>query len=413
MSRLLFVGVGGGDSKRYILDALREYGYELVVIAERAPAWIGPYVLHHEVTDLADTATAIDCATSIGAAYAVDGVFTCDEAHVELTAEVARRLGLPGPAPEAAVLCRDKYAMRQRLAEAGIPSAHSVMVATAAEALRTADLIGYPVVLKPRNLAGSIGVVRADGPDDIVGLFEVAAGATMARIGALPGLLVEEYLDGPEYSIESIVIDGVTHVCGITEKVLGYEPYFEEVGHFSRPVDPEDPLDARLTVLVGQVHRALGFTGGATHCEVRLTGDGPRVIEIAGRLGGDRIPVITQLATGIDLLAAAVAAATGQPADLTPKQRRVAGIRMVYPDHDGVIRRLETKDGLGTGLVEIGWYASVGQRVALPPNGYLSRLAYLIAVGHTRDEVSQRLDGGESMLVIEIEPTGHPSPAEL
>jgi hypothetical protein len=108
------------------------------------------------------------------------------------------------------------------------------------------------------------------------------------------------------------------------------------------------------------------------------------------------------------MIAAAAAVATGDKPDLEPVMARVAGIRMVYPRHDGVVGRLEARR-LRPGLLEeIGWYAAVGQSVALPPRGYLCRLAYLIATGETKEEVARRLDEGESALEIEITPDEEP-----
>lgn len=204
--------------------------------------------------------------------------------------------------------------------------------------------------------------------------------------------------------MESVISAGVTMVCGITEKVVGYAPFFEETGHFALLLG--FPGDARLTALMTDIHRALGITVGASHCEIRLTATGPRVIEIGARVAGDRIPVITKLASGIDLIAAAAAAATGQALRVAPRWHRVAGIRMIYPPHDGVVSRLGTRShGLGS-LADLGWYAALGQRVALPPRGFLARLGYLVAVGDTREEVASRLDQGEASLDIEITPEG-------
>ena len=407
MPRLLYLGVGGGDSKRYIAEDLSGQGYDLVVLAEHLPAWMASCMRHGESVHLTG-ADAARRAVTIGREHAVDGVFTCDETCVELAAEVARALGLPGPAPEAAAACRDKHAMRRRLREAGVPSPRSIMVRSLAQAREAADTIGYPVVLKPRNLGGSIGVVRADGPADTERFFAIASNANLDGVTPLSGLLVEEYLDGPEFSVESITVDGVTTVCGITEKVVDFPPFFEETGHFARPADADDPLDSRLAEVTRSVHEALGVTTGITHCELRVTADGPHVVEIAARPAGDRVPLITKLATGIDIIAAAAAVATGGKPDLEPVMARVAGIRMIYPHHDGVVRRLEAKRLTPGLLEEIGWYAAVGQAVALPPRGYLCRLAYLIATADTRHEVTRRLDEAESALDIEITPDGSP-----
>lgn len=404
MPVLLIVGLGRGDTKRHMVQAFLDSGFELVVLTGSVPGWIGSLARRAESTDMA-TDGAVRRGIALGLEQAVDGVITFDEAYVELAAGIGEGLGVPSLGREAARLCRDKFAMRRQFSRAGIPSAMCAIVRTADEAMRAAASIGYPVVLKPRNLGGSVGVVRADTEDEVSGFFQVVASATIPRFSVLPGVLVEEYIEGPEVSVESVAAGGVVTVCGITEKQLGFAPFFEEVGHLARPVRPADPLDRQLTEMVRAVHGALGITVGVTHCEIRLAADGLRVIEIGARLAGDHIPEVTRLASGIDLIAAACAVATGQQPDLRPTTERVAGIRMVYPSQSGLITRLAAGDTDGL-LAEMGWYAAVGQRVMLPPAGFLSRLAYLIAAGESREEVTRRLDAAEAALDIEIAPHG-------
>lgn len=402
MPTLLVIGLGQGETKRYIAQALLDGGYDLVVLTGSVPGWIRELARRADSADLA-SADAVRHGIELGHDHAVDGVVTFDEAYVELAAAISGGLALPGLSPRAARLCRDKHAMRRQFSLAGIPSARSIMVRTMDQAMRSAAGIGYPVVLKPRNLAASIGVVRADSEDEIREFYAAASGATMSRVSALPGLLVEEYVEGQELSIESVIADGVTTACGVTEKSLGFAPFFEEVEHISRPLRRDDALDRQLVDLVRAVHEALDVTVGVTHCEIRLAPDGPRVIEIGARLAGDRIPEITRLASGIDLIMAAAAVATGREPDLRPTTARTAGVRMVYPPHSGLITRLAVKEAPST-LAGMGWYAAVGERIKLLPEGFLSRLAYLVAVGESRQDVVWRLDAGESALDIEVVP---------
>lgn len=402
MPKLLYLGVGGqAGAKRFIAEGLAQQGYQLVVLAERVPKWIEPVMHAGGVLDPTEPA-ALRRAVAIGREHGVDGVFTCDEVFVELAAGVARELGLPGLTGEAASLCRDKHAMRQRLAQAGIPSPRSIVAGSLAQARDVAEMIGYPVVLKPRNLGGSIGVVRADDAADVDRFFALACGAGLSGVDALPGVLIEEYLAGPEFSVESVSAGGVTTICGITEKVVAFPPFFEEIGHYARPPRPADPQDAQLADVTLRVHEAFGITVGITHCEILQTAKGPYIVEIAARAGGDRIPVITRLASGIDLIAAGAAAAVGHPPDLQPVRARVSGVRMVYPAGRGVVSRLDARRVPPGLLDDMGWYVTVGQSVALPPAAYLSRLAYLIATGDSRQEVAGRLDEAEAALDIEI-----------
>jgi biotin carboxylase len=136
---------------------------------------------------------------------------------------------------------------------------------------------------------------------------------------------------------------------------------------------------------------------------LRYTSRGPYVIEVAARLGGDRIPYITKLSSGIDVVAASAASVTGGKVNVTPTIGRVAGIRMIYPEYDGVVRALGVSDAREKIWTEIGWWATVGQRVQLPPRSFTSRLAYVMAVGDSREEVQRRLDAAEDALQIVVE----------
>jgi hypothetical protein len=131
----------------------------------------------------------------------VHGVLTWDEARILQGAKVAASLGLPGGDPEVVMRCRDKHLTRQALATAGVPQPRSILGTTVDEALAAAEQIGDPVVLKPRALAASLGVVRVDTPTELATQFAFAHDTTV------PGawqydvvVLVEEYATGPEIS---------------------------------------------------------------------------------------------------------------------------------------------------------------------------------------------------------------------
>ncbi len=122
-------------------------------------------------------------------------------------------------------------------------------------------------------------------------------------------MLVEEFADGYEISIDAAVFQGqVTPFC-LARKEIGYPPYAEEIGHY---VDAADPLlaDEQLIQVLADAHAAIEFTDGVTHTEIMMTADGPKVIEINARIGGDMIPYLGLQATGADPGLAAAAVAT-------------------------------------------------------------------------------------------------------
>jgi biotin carboxylase len=372
--------------------------------------WELPYLTGHTVLDTLDADAMTEAARAVPGEVA--GILSYDEARIAATAVVADRLGLPTSPPEAVLRCRDKWATRQALAAAGVPQATSVAVGTPAEALAAAERIGYPVVLKPRNLAASFGVSRADSA------VELAAAYTRARSVTLPeaperydeDVLVEEFLDGPEISVDAVVLDGWVEPLVIAHKETGFPPSFEETGHL---VDAADPLsrDPELRSVLAAAHAGVGYTTGVTHVELRHTGDGLKVVEINGRLGGDMIPLLGQLATGTDVNLVAAAAACGGVPDTARTAQRVAGIRFYYPDEDTTVGTLEIdRDQLPPQVQEAMLLTGPGERVLLPPRGsaWECRLAHVIAVTETAAECRAVLDGAAK--AIRLEPAADPVP---
>jgi biotin carboxylase len=304
----------------------------------------------------------------------------------------------------AAALCRDKYAARTLMDKAGLASVRHRLVTSEAEAIDAAREIGYPVVVKPRALAGSVGVALARDSASLREAFAVAAGARFADLPTGHGVLVEEYLDGPEISVDSVVSGNLVRCVHAAHKRLGYPPFFEEVGHLVTDWSGE-PWAQPVRALVTQAHRVLGIEHGVTHAEVRLTEAGPRLVELNGRLGGDLIPYASELATGIDLVNAAAELAFGRPVQLTPSRARTAEIKFIYPPHDCVVMSVDVGAAAAApGVAYAAALAEPGTTLLLPPRAPIPRLAAIVAVGESDRECAQILEEAQRALTIQIGP---------
>lgn len=394
--RLVVVGSGGRPYREYSFQSLhKRYALSAVLAAE--PTWQRAYLDSYAVADLSDPLSIADAVLYLaGPGTPATALLTWDETAVEATAEAAAKLGLPQLSPEAARNCRDKYATRSLMSEAGLGAVRHRLVTTADQACAAAAEFGYPVVLKPRALAGSIGVTRAEDEGQVRKAFALAAGAAFATLPTGHGILVEEYLDGPEISVDSAVHDGTVHIVHTARKRLGFAPYFEEVGHLVTAASDE-PWTDEAHALVAGAHRVLGVTTGVTHAEVRLTSRGPRLVELNARLGGDLIPFISALATGVDLVRAAAELAFGRLPDLTPTHQRAAEVRFVYPGGDGRARPLDlTAASAVPGIAHTAVLAEPGALLLLPPRQAIPRLAALVAVGADEAACGQVLDRAEA-----------------
>jgi len=399
---LLLISTGDRLFREYLLSPIAEqYRIHLFLAAE--PTWERQYV--DGVTVLQNTLDAdelIGAARDLDARDHVDGVLCWDEARIFVASQVAEALGLPGGDPQMVLRCRDKHLTREAMAAAGVPQPRSVLVGSADQAAEVASEIGYPVVLKPRGVAASLGVVLVADEAELRAQFAFARDTTAP--GAVRGdevVLVEEFADGPEISVDCAVFQGeVLPIC-LAHKQVDYPPYFEEVGHL---VDGADPLlaDGSFRELLVAAHRALGFTDGITHSEFRLTPDGPKLIEVNARLGGDLIPYLGLRATGIDPGLAAAAVAVGRRPSTTPDRKSFGGVRFCYVPHELTIGSIGFDTDRLPAAVDLAVVrAEPGQRHAPPPAGTVwGRIAYVTAVADTEAEVRSGLDQAVAALQL-------------
>jgi biotin carboxylase len=383
-SVVLVVGSGMQRYREYLL-ASAAAKHTLWLFNATPPDWQSSYVAGSSVMDVYDLDLVIQQAKELGRQRDVVGVLSWDETLIVATAHLAQLFGLPGATIDGVEGCRDKHRNRRVLTEAGLPAPRFVMTYSAEEARAAAARIGYPVIVKPRGMGASIGVLLAESEEQIDAAFHIAEDSSREGARAYQGgALIEQYLTGPEISIDAAVVDGEYLPMFLARKEIGMYPHFEELGHI---VDPNDPLlrDTDLHAAVAAAHRAIGFRFGMTHTEVKLTDAGPVIIEINGRMGGDLIPYLGRLATGIDPGRTAVEIALGNRPDLTPRDNRIVGIRFGYPPRDCRVESITTPaPDPELGLIESAALVGPGTELRLPPGGYIARHSYVIA---TADDV--------------------------
>ncbi|WP_327064769.1 ATP-grasp domain-containing protein [Kitasatospora sp. NBC_01302] len=398
--RLIVVGSRLRTYREYAMASLAG-AYDLALVSAAPLTWEREYVGDYRGADTTDPVALRAAVEDLLAAATADGfprtgIYTWDELSLVATAEVAGQLGLPHMSPAAARACRDKFTTRTLLDAAGLPGVRHRLVHSAAEAAAAAEEIGFPLVLKPRALAGSLGVTVVREPGDFAPAYALAAASVMGPLDASGGVLVEEFLDGPEISVDSLVADGRAQPLFVARKRLGFDPFCEEVGHLVGPWRHE-PWAGAVEELVVGAHRALGIEQGTTHTELRLTARGPRLIELNGRLGGDLIPRVGTLATGIDLALLGAALAFGERPEQAVPAEQWAEIRFLYPPHDGTLASLDLGAAAQQpGVVEVIALAEPGTELLLPPRALTPRTAAVLALAEDPSGCAAALDAAEA-----------------
>jgi predicted ATP-grasp superfamily ATP-dependent carboligase len=238
------------------------------------------------------------------------------EPHIMTAALVATELGLPGPGLHAATVSRNKVLQRALFGRHGIRQPACLAAVDPAAAQHWAAE-RYPVVLKPPSESGSRGVrVVADEQE-----FKdwVAERTTTAPF------LCEEYVAGAEFSCEVLVDRGTVVFANVTGKTTTEPPYCVELSHLV-PADVDEHARAAVERQARDVVAALGMGAGVAHVEMRLTDDGPCLMEVAVRTPGDNILELIEQATGVDLYDGVIMTAAGRRPVVEPTRDRAAAI---------------------------------------------------------------------------------------
>ncbi|MFI8503390.1 acetyl-CoA carboxylase biotin carboxylase subunit family protein [Streptomyces sp. NPDC085524] len=386
------------ETRGHLLESVAR-DHRIWLFSDREVGWEAPFITGHTRVDTLDADGMIEAARPL----APDAILCWDETRILPAAKVAGALGLPGLTPEAVLTCRDKHLTRLAVAGAGGPQARSTPVSTLAEAHEAAAETGYPVVVKPRALVGSTGTRMARTPGELAEIFPAIRGTTMVEVRERfeQPVLVEEYLDGPEISVDALIWDGEVTPLFVARKELSPPPNFEEVGH---GVDAADPLlaDPELLRALTTVHAAVGITRGWTHSEWRLTARGPALVEVNARSGGDFISYLGLLATGWDAGLAAARLALGERPEQGAARSGAAAVRFLYPEVETVVGRVTIdRDRLPAGIGIARVVAQPGHVLELPPASHTGRYAMLVASAATAEECRATLDAAEGAVRLE------------
>ena len=280
---------GVGKLQKSIIDRARLMGLLTVGIDPCADA-----ECRHDV-DVFEIVGGQDYEGTLAVArkYGVKAVVTAaTDKPLVMMARVAEPLGLPFYSVETAVASTDKLLMKERFISGGIPCARGITI----NCVEDAAGLHYPIIIKPRDNSGSRGVILCRNQEELEAAFSEAKANTR-----LDSVLAEEYIEGQEYSIESLHFNGTSKVIQFTEKKTTPFPYNVELGHI-QPANLTNDQRARIEDIVAAIGKAMGFDNCASHTELKINERGIFIIETSPRLGGDYITsCLVPLSTGFNM----------------------------------------------------------------------------------------------------------------
>ncbi|MCC7076551.1 MAG: ATP-grasp domain-containing protein [Acidimicrobiia bacterium] len=401
MHRVLLIAPAAGYRTRDFLGAAARLGVEVTVAGDADFPALGADGSTVHIS-LADTQHATDEIIASDFSRSVDAIVALDDRGVEIAAAASARLGLAHPALDAVTATVDKAELRKRL---DVPQPAWRLVGPGADPSHAAAEIGFPVVLKPRRLTASRGVIRADTAAD--------ARAARDRIRRIVAdacgdpdepILVEGFVPGREVAVEAIAHAGRIEVLAVFDKPDQSDgPYFEETIYVTPSRLPEEAL-RRVEALAGRAALGLGLDSGALHVEIRVQPDGtPILVEIAARTIGGACARALRFGLGTPLEELVLREALDLPPTSTRPAHRASGVLMLPTPRGGSLREVRGQDDVlalpGVDGIEIT--IPVGAEVRPPPESD-RYLGFVFAHGGTPDAVEATLRAAGRLVEVVV-----------
>jgi biotin carboxylase len=343
----------------------------------------------------------------------VRGIVPTDEGTAVIAALAAARLGLPFNPPEATRRAANKHRQREVLSRAGLPVPAFALHPLAAGPERAAAASPYPCVLKPLVLSGSRGVIRADDAASFVAAWQrIERLLARARAERRPrdeeaagALLVESFVPGQEVALEGLLRGGRLEVLALFDKPDPLDgPFFEETIYVT-PSRHALELQCQIARVTSDAARALGLSHGPMHAELRLTPQGPRILEIAARSIGGLCGRALRFGAGTSLEEIVVSHAVGLPVATLGRERRAAGVLMLPIPRAGVLRGVRGIEAAQAvpGVEDVVITIPEGREVEPLPEGD-AYLGFAFARGDRPDQVEAALRTAHALLDVDIRP---------
>lgn len=323
--------------------------------------------------------------------YGIDAIVTAaTDKPLVMMARIAEKYGFPFYSVETAKWSTDKFQMKERFELGGVPHAQGRLISKAEEA----EGMVFPVIVKPRDNSGSRGVKLCRSKKELEASMNEAL-----EVSKLDTVLVEEFIDGPEYSIEGLHHDGKSEVIQFTEKKTTEFPYNVELGHI-QPASISEENQQKIREIVEKIGAALHFENCPSHTELKINERGIFVIETSPRLGGDYITsTLTPLSTGVNLEDELLKISLGETINPQPKSVQYSGVRFFSFEEGSVIKHIPNEDFVKgwPHVVDFSFNLKEGEKVNRITSS-LNRYGHLTLIAGNRESIEEAFEKYEKTI---------------
>lgn len=388
-------------------EAAAQLGIEVVTTIDM-PRQLAEFWHTEQGLDFSDLDASTAAIVKLAAQQPLDAITAVDDSGSLLAAHASAALNLPHNAVDAAVAARDKHRMRTLLQRAGVASPPFRLHSSAEDPATIATTTTFPCVVKPLQLSGSRGVIRADDPAELVQAIErVVRLLRTIDPGPQPKpFLIERFIPGVEVALEGLLDRGRLQVLALFDKPDPLDgPFFEETIYVTPSRLPVDVQDA-IARCAADAAAALGLREGPMHAELRVNEAGPWIVELAGRSIGGLCSKTLRFGTDASLEELILRQACGIPLDNVQREQQAGGVMMIPIPGAGILKCVEGEDAAAAvpGIESVEITARLNYPLVPLPEGD-SYLGFIFARGATPAEVEAALRQAHARLRFTIAPS--------
>jgi biotin carboxylase len=415
LKTLLYVNIRNYKVERLKpIHAAKKLGYRVALMADKDPGLDAGLIDDLILVDTYDMEESVKASIEYSKRHSITGVLTWSDKDVELVAKIGSELGLHTISVEAAKRARNKYLMRDALSQVqGICPKYKRIVSFD-DLKQAVDEIGAPGIFKPVGASGSKGIFKIEDDTDIREIYEVMITSTSPDEDKIytyyPNeYIYEEYLDGPEVSVDGVVQDNIVYITGVADNLVSDDYSLDYMEIF--PSEKDDETIENIKESTDIAVKKLGFNDCSFHLEGRVTKDGFKVIEIAGRPAGGFIAShVIEHASGISYLEFIIKVAAGESIkDSWPDFDKISKQSVchyeILAEKEGVITDIRGLDDVmeDEGIILIIPVKKINEKVDLPPKSFEScYLATAIVKGKGYEDVMNKINRMNRKLEYQI-----------